>query len=350
MFMALTFTIISFACVAPFLGGFGGTAAGTARPLWHNLLGGLAFSLTFASPFFFLALFPTLLRQMPKSGSWLNSVKVVMGFLELAAAVKFCRLAEIKLTGAETWLLTFDFGLGIYVALCVLCGLYLLGVFRLPHDSQEEHLGVVRMVCAGLFLAVGLYLAPALIKDSQGDNLRPHGSLYAWIESFLLPDGSDSAQEEPHSANLPDVVALARDQYQKTGTPKRIFIDFTDVTCTNCKINEKGIFTKQYIRELFEPYMIVKLYTGTVPRMYYSPELRDEFGNSVVRQEADADVNLAFQKKVFNTETLPTYVILEPQLDYTIKVIGKYEEGRINNERAFAKFLSEGAKITTEKK
>jgi thiol:disulfide interchange protein len=86
IFMALTFTIISFACVAPFLGGFGGTAGTSDRPIWHNLLGGLAFSLTFASPFFILALFPTMLRKLPKSGSWLNSVKVVMGFLELAAA------------------------------------------------------------------------------------------------------------------------------------------------------------------------------------------------------------------------------------------------------------------------
>src|SRR5205807_3907690 len=100
MFMALTFTIISFACVAPFLGGFSGTAAAD-RPWWHNLLGGLAFSVTFASPFFFLALFPALLRKLPKSGSWLNTVKVVMGFLEMAAAFKFFRTAELILTNSK---------------------------------------------------------------------------------------------------------------------------------------------------------------------------------------------------------------------------------------------------------
>src|SRR5262249_51450585 len=95
VFMALTFTIISFACVAPFLGGFGGTAASVQGPLWHSILGGLAFSATFAAPFFLLALFPTLLKKMPKSGGWLNAVKVVMGFLELAAALKFLRAAEV---------------------------------------------------------------------------------------------------------------------------------------------------------------------------------------------------------------------------------------------------------------
>src|SRR5262249_11526942 len=95
MFMALTFTIISFTCVAPFLGGFGGTAATSKPTFLQTLVGGFAFAATFASPFFILALFPTLLKQMPKSGSWLNNVKVVMGFLELAAALKFFRTAEL---------------------------------------------------------------------------------------------------------------------------------------------------------------------------------------------------------------------------------------------------------------
>src|SRR5262249_11777458 len=93
MFLAPTFTCISFAWVAPFLGGFGGTAAGSNLTWVHRILGGLAFSVTFASPFFILALFPTLLKKMPKSGSWLNTVKVIMGFLELAAAFKFLRTA-----------------------------------------------------------------------------------------------------------------------------------------------------------------------------------------------------------------------------------------------------------------
>src|SRR5947207_4277229 len=135
IFMALTFTIISFACVAPFLGGFGGTAA-AARPLWHNLLGGFAFAATFAAPFFVLALFPALLKAMHKSGSWLNSVKVVMGFLELAAALVFFRTAEVR-SASTAGFFTYDFVLSMYVAISIRCGLYLLNVYRLPHDTPS---------------------------------------------------------------------------------------------------------------------------------------------------------------------------------------------------------------------
>jgi thiol:disulfide interchange protein len=341
IFMALTFTIISFACVAPFLGGFGGTSAGTARPWWHNILGGLAFSVTFAAPFFFLALFPTLLRSMPKSGNWLNSVKVVMGFLELAAAFKFFRAAELVLTGSQPWLFTFDFVMGIYVALCFLSGLYLLGFYRLPHDTPEEHLGVPRLMFAGLFLTLGLYLLPALFKtNGGGDSQRPRGTIYAWIDSFLLPE-SGAGEHQPHTANLPAAVAEARAHRQRTGQPQRIFVDFTGVTCTNCSINETHVFIKPAIRKLFEPYTIVKLYTDTVPKNYYGAELRAEVDRSAQRQEDDAYVNLKFQRQVFVNEQLPLYVVLEPQLDDTVLVTGVYPEGRINDEAAFAEFLRE---------
>ncbi|MBV9123679.1 MAG: hypothetical protein JO112_10010, partial [Planctomycetes bacterium] len=101
VFMALTFTIVSFACVAPFLGGFGGAATSSNLTLVDRVLGGLVFSATFASPFFVLALFPSLLKKVPRSGSWLNSVKVVMGFLELAAALNFFRAGELVFTDGQ---------------------------------------------------------------------------------------------------------------------------------------------------------------------------------------------------------------------------------------------------------
>jgi thiol:disulfide interchange protein len=351
MFMALTFTIISFACVAPFLGGFGGTAAGVDRPLWGNLLGGLAFSATFAAPFFFLALFPTLLRKLPKSGSWLNSVKVVMGFLELAAAIKFCRSAELVMTGGDTWLFTFDLTMGVYVALALVAGLYLLGVFRLPHDSPAEHLSVPGMVVAGMFISLGLYLAPALIKTSSGDNIRPRGSIYSWVEAFLLPDASESLSDEPHTPRLDAAVAKSLEKYrsdlvkakdlskedQAKILPQRIFVDFTGENCTNCRINERSVFSKRLIRELMEPYLVVKLYTDVIPYYYYSSEARSNL--TVSRQKADARVNLAFQSNIFNNQQLPLYAILEPQFDGRIKVLSVYDEGRIINENAFAEFL-----------
>jgi thiol:disulfide interchange protein len=340
VFMALTFTIISFACVAPFLGGFSGTAA-AARPIWHNLLGGLAFSITFASPFFFLALFPALLRKLPKSGSWLNSVKVVMGFLELAAAFKFFRTAELIQSAASPSVFTFDFVLGLWIAMSVLCGLYLIGVFRLPHDTPEEHITVPRLLFSAAFLGLALYLAPALFKvNAAGQPQRPGGSVYAWIDSFLLPESLEGDMEAMHTANLDYAIAKAR-EVRRTGEPKRVFIDFTGVTCTNCKINEKSVFSKTQINALFEPYIFVKLYTDTVPPQYYAKELQAEVA---ARAKKDADeVNLAFQRRFFD-EQLPLYVVLEPQLNGRIRIVGVYDEGRINNEVLFAEFLKQNAR------
>jgi thiol:disulfide interchange protein len=335
VFMALTFTIISFACVAPFLGGFSGTAA-AARPLWHNLLGGLAFATTFASPFFFLALFPALLRKLPKSGSWLNSVKVVMGFLELAAAFKFFRTAELIHSAASPSLFTFDFVLCLWIAMSVLCGLYLIGIFRLPHDSPEEHITVPRLLFSAAFLGLALYLAPALFKvNAAGQPQRPSGAVYAWIDSFLLPESIEGDAEATHTASLDYAITKAREDFKRTGEPKRIFIDFTGVTCTNCKINEKSVFSKTQIHELFEPYIFVKLYTDTVPPQYYA---KDAQAGASARSKADADVNLRFQRRFFD-EQLPLYVVLEPQLDGKIRIVGVYDEGRINNEIVFAEFL-----------
>ncbi|MBI2805288.1 MAG: hypothetical protein HYX68_09955 [Planctomycetes bacterium] len=337
MFMALTFTIISFACVAPFLGGFSGTAAGN-RPLWHNLLGGLAFSVTFASPFFFLALFPVLLRQLPKSGSWLNTVKVVMGFLELAAAFKFFRTAELVWTNGVPSFLTFDFVLGLWIAMSLLCGLYLIAIYRLPHDTPEEHITVPRLLFSATFLGLALYLTPALFKTQTNQPQRPAGAVYAWIDSFLLPDSH--AGEDSSTANLPYAIKIARDEFQRTGKPKRIFIDFTGVTCTNCKINEKNVFPKPQIAKLFTPYVIVKLYTDTVPAEYYASELHIELSSGERAKRDAVDVNLVFQKAVFDDERLPLYAILEPELNGQIKMVAVYREGRINDEAAFAEFLA----------
>ncbi len=333
IFMALTFTIISFACVAPFLGGFGGTAAGSSRPIWHTILGGLAFSLTFASPFFFLALFPTLLKAMPKSGAWLNSVKVVMGFLELAAAFKFFRAGELRLVPVPT-IFTFDLVLGMWIALCFLCGAYLLGLYRLPHDSQQDHLGVPRMLFSFLFLGLGLYLLPGLfVKPTEDEQPRPSGAVFAWVNAFLLPEIKD----DTWTGNLEDALAQARDYRRRTGKPKFVFVDFTGISCTNCRLNESNVFPKYEIRQLLKQFVLTRLYTDTVPVAYYPEDDRPSLPTA--RQERDGSINLVFQRAVFNTEQLPLYVILEPQLDNSIRILGQYDEGKISSESAFAAFL-----------
>jgi thiol:disulfide interchange protein len=331
MFMALTFTIISFACVAPFLGGFGGTAASANLGFAKMLLGGLAFSVTFASPFMILALFPTLLKKMPKSGTWLNSVKVVMGFLELAAALKFLRQGELLIT-SETQFFTYDFVLGLYVALSLLCGFYLLGLFRLPHDTPVEHLGVPRMLLATFFIGLALYLTPAVWKvDAKGKTQRPHGVVFAWLDSFLLPEDE---------ADLPWIGDLDQALETAAKTPgKRIFIDFTGKTCTNCKINEKEVFPKPEVRELLERYVLVQLYTDLVPNRLYPSKVRKTLKGTST-QEADAKRNLKFQRDNFDTEQLPLYVIVEPTGKGSWRKVAVYKEGKINDVEEFVEFLS----------
>jgi thiol:disulfide interchange protein DsbD len=220
IFMALTFTIISFTCVAPFYGSFIalGASAQTAADKLRLFLGALAFSTTFASPFFVLALFPSLLRSMPKSGGWMNTVKVVMGFLEIAAALKFLRAGELIWAGKAEFF-TYDLVLGAYVGLAILCGLYLLNFYRLPHDYEPiEQLGVPRMLFALAFLTLGFYLLPGLFKQGESDRQKPGGTVFAWLDSFLLPEAP---------SHLPWLGSLDRGVQQANLEKKLIFIDFT---------------------------------------------------------------------------------------------------------------------------
>lgn len=318
VFMALTFTILSFACVAPFLGGFAG-AATQSRPLAHIIAGSLAFSFTFAAPFFFLALFPGFLRKMPRSGSWLNSVKVVMGFLEAAAAFKFLRAGELAFfQGEAVQFFTYDFVLCIWIGLCLLCAFYLMGVYRLPHDSPAETISVARLGWATLFVTLAVLLFPALTKAPNGERLRPAGSVFAWLDAFLLDEPHLGAGGEAWSGNLDQALRDAAEHRRKTGQRKLVFVDFTGIICTNCRYNEHNIFTQPQVKELFKKYQLAQLVTDTL--------------------DAEGDANKNLQRTAFGTIELPLYAILEPLPDGKIKRWGTVG-GKINSVERFVQFL-----------
>jgi thiol:disulfide interchange protein len=336
VFMALSFSIVSFTCVAPFLGGFAGMAASGNFSNLQLGVGAFAFAGTFAAPFFLLAIFPSLLKKLPKSGSWMNTIKVVMGFLELAAAFKFFRTAELRWSIPPA-LFTYDFVLSLWVVMLVLAGLYLLNFYRLPHDEPQDHIGVMRLLCGLLSISVGLYLLPALFAGAGSEKQRPGGTLYAWVDAFLLPEPSAAETvgggELAWSADLRSVIETARAE----GEP--VFVDFTGVTCTNCKLNEKSVFPRPEIKDLLKKYRLAQLYTDTIPPEYYSdpPDL--------AQREADAAANRDFERDRFQTLQLPLYVLLKPQPGPPggpVKILGVYQEGKINEVKDFEEFLKRG--------
>ena len=348
IFGALAFTVISFTCVAPFLGGFAGISAGNdgsgsliSMPTAKEIAGGLAFATAFAAPFFVLAMVPGLMKALPKSGGWLDRVKVVMGFLELAAALKFLRTAELRVL-PTTQYFTYDIVLGGWVAISAACGLYLLNVYRLPHDEEKPNISVPRLLFALLFLGLALYLMPALFKGHDGKPQRPAGAVYAWVEAFLLPEEvpptKDTNQEDVWGTDLKDTIEASR----KSGRP--IFLDFTGVTCTNCKINERDIFPQAAIREEFQKFEKIKLYTDEVPAAFYVTDPGKK------ARDAEGEANRDFQSGVFKDIALPLYAVLLPQADGKVKVLGVYDEGKINDPAKFAAFLKDALEKAKPKK
>ncbi len=314
VFGAIAFSIVSFTCVAPFLGGFAGMID-SQRYSWVEIgLAALSFSTAFAAPFFVLALFPRLLKSMPRSGGWLDSVKVVMGFLEVAAALKFFRTAEIRWS-SPTNLFTYDLVIAGWVVIAFACGLYLLNMYRLPHDEERPNIGVPRLMFALLFLGFGVYLMPAAFKAGEENN-RPRGVVFAWVDAFLLPEPGGA--EFPWNSDLRDAVDRARTDTEK----KLVFVDFTGETCTNCKANEKNVFPKPQVRELLMKYQLASMYTDDVPAAFYTSAV------PLADRKAEAKANLQFQRDVFGTEQLPLYAILEPT-EKGAKVLAVYPGGLI---------------------
>jgi thiol:disulfide interchange protein DsbD len=168
----------------------------------------------------------------------MNTIKVVMAFLEIAAALKFLRSGELAVFGQAS-ILSYDLVLGLYVALAFLCGLYLLGVYRLPHDHEPvQHIGVLRLLFSLFFLGLGIYMMPGLFRNGSAERQRPAGTVFAWLDSFLLQDPADQyagaaangGAEASRDGNqmrlvwLNDVHAGLKEALEQK---RLVFIDFT---------------------------------------------------------------------------------------------------------------------------
>src|SRR5262245_11250331 len=250
-FMALTFTVNSFTCTGPFLGPLLTAVKELKMTRTQVFTSSLAYAVAFASPFFVLALFPRLLRSLPKSGGWLNAVKVVMGFLELALALKFFSIMDAGFFPGDPQLFNYETVLCTWIALAIACGFYLFGVFRLPHDSPVEHIGVPRLIMATVCLGLAVYMTPLLWRKA------PLGALGNVLISWL-PQDSATADPSPIPSSNGNTGAAAahldwtRD-YEKAwqqarAEKKLLFIDFTGTNCINCRFNETTVFPRPEVR------------------------------------------------------------------------------------------------------
>lgn len=285
LLMGLTFTLTSFTCTAPFVGTL---LVMASQGSWKfPVIGMLVFSSVFAVPFFVLALMPQLLSRLPKSGGWMNSVKVVMGFLEIAAAMKFLSNADL----VWRWgIFTRQVVLAVWVGIGLLTVLYVLGYFRMAHDSPVESVGAARVTVAIIFLTTTIWLVPGLFGRQLGE-----------LESFLPPETGASISPpstSPASSANPQGEAgwILNDYDGALASAKQqnklVFVDFTGYTCTNCRWMEANMFPRPEIAKELNKFVRVRLYT-------------DGHGELYEKQQK-------MQQERFGTVALPYYAVLRP--------------------------------------
>lgn len=291
LLMGLTFTLTSFTCTSPFIGTI---LVSTAQGDWKMpLLGMLVFSTVFAIPFFVLATVPKLLSSLPKSGGWLNSVKVVMGFLEVAAAMKFISNVDLvwgagfNASGALNYgkIFTREVVLIIWVVIGLLISGYVLGLFKFRYDSPLKKITVLRGLIAVVFLGLCVYLTTGILGKKLGE-----------LESFLPPKNASSkfnvltdrnAELQWMTNDFQGAVARAKAEN------KKVFVDFTGYTCTNCRWMEANMFVLPEVKAEMEKYVLVSLYT-------------DGDGEIYERQQQ-------MEQDTFGTVALPFYAVFDAE-------------------------------------
>lgn len=285
LFMGLTLTLVSFSCTAPFVGGLLAAAAGGT---WaYPLAGMLVYSAAFALPFVLLAIFPGALARLPKSGSWMNVMKVVLGFIELAAALKFLSNADL----VWGWdLVSRPIAIALTIVIFGIAGLYLLGKVRFAHEEETREIGVGRLVFAMLFIATALYMMPGLFGaplNSLDAFLPPRqGTDVSLLGAIAGSEGRSETDENWFVDDIDAALAAASSQ----GRP--LFVDFTGYTCTNCREMEANVFPRPAVAERFSrDFVLLRLYTDGL-----------ELGPDFQRYQLD----------LTGTVALPTYAVLHP--------------------------------------
>ena len=296
LLMGLTFSLSSFACVGPFVGTLLAASVGGSRT--RPIFGMLTFATGLALPFFLLALFPSYLKRMPRSGGWMARVKVVMGFIILAASLKYlASLDQVMQWG----FLTRERFLAAWIVLFAMAGLYLLGFVRLEGIKADENMGLGRLLTGMAFLVFALSLVPGMSGGKLGS-----------LDGFVPAGAAESASSS-------DGLFWMKDQYREAldrarSENKLVFVDFTGYACTNCHWMRANILSRPEIAGVLKDFVLVELYTdGT---------------------DAASQTNSKLQLDKFGTVAEPYYVILDPNE----KLIAKFE-GLTHDPAEFLTFL-----------
>ncbi|WP_036385261.1 thioredoxin family protein [Muricauda sp. MAR_2010_75] len=305
-FMALTLAIVSFSCTGPILGGLlGSTTLAEGNVATNLTMGMVGFGLALALPFALFALFPTWLNSLPKSGGWMTTVKVVLGFLELALAFKF--LSNADLVG--NWgIFKREIFLGIWIVLFVLMTLYLFGIFRFPHDGPKKKLSPTRKLFGVLSLAFSVYLILGVLNVTHLKLLSgfPPPDFYSVVETESdCPLGLDCFKD------FEEGVAYAKENN------KPILLDFTGWACVNCRKMEENVWSHSSVYPLLkDEYVLISLYVDDRKELPESEKFDFKFDSGRIKSiETIGQKWGTFQTVNFNAASQPYYVLLSPNLE-----------------------------------
>lgn len=311
-FMAITLAIVSFSCTGPILGGLLGSTALADGDVATNLtIGMVGFGFALALPFGLFALFPAWLNSMPKSGGWMTTVKVTLGFLELALAFKF--LSNADLVG--NWgIFKREIFLGIWILIFVLLTLYLFGILRFPHDGPKQKLSLGRKATGFLSAAFSIYL---ILGVSKVTNLK-------LLSGFPPPDFYSVVKQEN---DCPLGIECFKDFDEGVAHAKKvnkpILLDFTGWACVNCRKMEENVWSEPDIYQILnEEYVLISLYIDDRKALPKEEQFDFKYKSGRVKEISTIGEKWGtFQTLNFNAASQPYYVLLSPDLEVLNPVV-----------------------------
>jgi thiol:disulfide interchange protein len=335
-FMALTLSIVSFSCTGPILGSLLAGSLSSDGGAWQLTAGMAGFGVALGLPFALFAMFPNMLKALPKSGGWLNTTKVILGFLELALAFKFLSNADL----VKHWgLLKIEVFLGIWIFVFAGLGLYIFGKIKFPHDSPLKKISFFRLSSGVFVFAFVVYLGSGFRVNNETQTFTPLTLLsglappvgYSFFYPNECPNNFDCFKD------LKEGVAYA----QKVNKP--ILLDFTGYACVNCRKMEEHIWPKSTIKSYFEKdYVLISLYVDDKKELPQDQKLTVErLGGGTRVLENYGHKWAHFQTQFFQSNSQPYYVLLDSEG----KIILNEPVGYTPNEADYKAFLDCGLEV-----